>query len=63
MPIDLLDQWMSVKDVADYLNLSEWTIWRWIRTGRVPAFGSRGCIRVRPRDVLPVYRPTTKGQK
>jgi excisionase family DNA binding protein len=57
-PSTLIDlQWMCVKDAADYLGISEWTIWRWIRTGRCQARGSRGCIRVRPKDILPAYRP------
>jgi excisionase family DNA binding protein len=31
-------QMLTVTEVADYLRVSETTIWRWCSTGRLPAF-------------------------
>ena len=31
-------QMLTVTEVADYLRVSETTVWRWCSTGRLPAF-------------------------
>jgi hypothetical protein len=49
----------SVPDAAAITKRSPWAIWRAIRSGRIPAYGTRGCIRVRLADVMPPYRQTS----
>jgi excisionase family DNA binding protein len=46
---------VSVKEAAVRTNTGEETIRKAIRAGRIPAYGTRGRIRVRIADVVPVY--------
>ena len=46
-----------VSEAAALARISPKTIWTAIRAGTIPAFGRRGCIRVRLEDVLPRYVP------
>jgi excisionase family DNA binding protein len=51
----------SVRTAACALGLSSRTIWRWIRQGKLRAWGRRGAIRVLLAEVLPAY--TSKSLK
>jgi excisionase family DNA binding protein len=33
-----MEQLLTVKEAADYLRVSQATLWRWCQEGRVPAF-------------------------
>ena len=35
---------LTTKELADYLNLTETTIYRYVRNGKVPAMGDAGYI-------------------
>lgn len=45
---------MSVNDAAHYTCIHPGTIRRWIRQGRVRAYGRRGVYRVMLEDVMPL---------
>lgn len=34
----VMDEILTVREVADYLKLSRTTVWRWCNTGKLPAF-------------------------
>jgi excisionase family DNA binding protein len=48
---------MTIGATAELARLSEQTIRRWIREGRIKAYGHRGCLRVRMRDLMPAFDP------
>jgi excisionase family DNA binding protein len=41
---------LNVREVAELWNVSESTVWHWVRTGRLPAFRVGGSVRVRSID-------------
>ncbi|MBI2371205.1 MAG: helix-turn-helix domain-containing protein [Deltaproteobacteria bacterium] len=42
---------LKIKDAARYLNVSASTIWRWVRTGKVPSVRLGGIRRIRRSDL------------
>jgi excisionase family DNA binding protein len=50
----------SIREAAVMTKTGEETIRRAIRAGMIPAYGSRGRLRIRLSDVLPVYVPQRK---
>jgi excisionase family DNA binding protein len=50
----------SIREAAVMTKTGEETIRRAIRAGSIPAYGSRGRLRIRLSDVLPVYVPQRK---
>jgi excisionase family DNA binding protein len=45
-------------DLAAYLmNIRVDTIYRWIHTGKIKAYGFKGCYRVSSADLLPEVQP------
>jgi excisionase family DNA binding protein len=50
----------SIAEAAAMTKTGEETIRRAIRAGRIPAYGTRGRLRVRLSDVLPKYAPERK---
>ena len=46
---------LKVSVAAAVVGLNPATIRKWIRQGRVRAFGYRGCLHVDPRDLLPPF--------
>ena len=53
----------SISQAAAMTNTGQETIRRAIRAGRIPAFGSRGRLRVRLSDVLQPYAPQRKAAR
>jgi excisionase family DNA binding protein len=47
------DEWLTVKDVAALLKVSEETVRRWVREGELPALalGRKAGFRIRPADL------------
>lgn len=50
---NLMDLW-PVRDAAAAARIHEDTIRRWIREGRIPAYGRPGTYRVNLKDLLPL---------
>jgi excisionase family DNA binding protein len=50
---DARDEWLTVKDVAARLKISEETVRRWVREGELPALalGKKAGFRIRPADL------------
>jgi excisionase family DNA binding protein len=50
---DARHEWMTVKDVAALLKVSEETVRRWVRVGELPALalGKKAGFRIRPADL------------
>ena len=50
---DARDEWLTVKDVAALLKVSEETVRRWVREGELPALalGKKAGFRIRPADL------------
>jgi hypothetical protein len=46
-----------ISAAAELTRLNEQTIRRWIREERIKAYGHRGCLRVRTRDLMPEFDP------
>jgi hypothetical protein len=46
-----------VAEAAVRAHLNAFTVWRWIREGRIKAYGRPGCLRVSLADLLPEYDP------
>jgi hypothetical protein len=46
-----------VTEAAVRARINPYTIWKWIRQGRIKAYGSHGCLRVCVADLLPEYSP------
>ena len=53
----------SIREAAVMTKTGEETIRRAIRAGSIPAYGSRGRLRIRLSDVLPVYVPQRKATR
>jgi excisionase family DNA binding protein len=53
----------SIREAAVMTKTGEETIRRAIRAGSIPAYGSRGRLRIRLSDVLPVYVPQRKAAR
>jgi excisionase family DNA binding protein len=47
------DEWLTVKDVAAYLRVTEETVRRWVREGELPALalGKKAGFRIREADL------------
>ena len=47
------DEWLTVKDVAAYLKVTEETVRRWVREGELPALalGRKAGLRIREVDL------------
>ncbi len=43
--------YLTVKDIATRLQVSEQTVWRWIRSGELPSIKLGGQYRVSPDDL------------
>ncbi|MEO8595520.1 MAG: helix-turn-helix domain-containing protein [Candidatus Solibacter sp.] len=52
----------SVAEAALRARVNPFTIWKWIRQGRIKAYGSAGCLRVSLADLLPTYKPKKKAR-
>jgi excisionase family DNA binding protein len=52
------DAWLSVREASRYLGVSESTVWRWIKQGRVKAYriGPRR-VRLKESDVAALISP------
>jgi excisionase family DNA binding protein len=48
---------VSIREAAARTNTGEETLRRAIRAGKIPAYGTRGRLRVRITDVMPQYVP------
>jgi excisionase family DNA binding protein len=60
--VRLSDSFHSVATAATLLRLNPASIYKWIRNGEIPAFGRRGCYRVRIEDLLPPVVPAKGGE-
>jgi excisionase family DNA binding protein len=61
-PLGILSSaFVSIREAAAMTRTGEETIRRAIRARRIPAYGTRGRLRVRLADVLPQYAPQRKG--
>ena len=47
----------SVPMAASRTGLNVYTVWKWIRQGRIQAYGRPRCLRVNVMDLLPEYTP------
>jgi hypothetical protein len=52
-PIDLY----SVTEAALMTKTNPFTIWKWIREGRITAYGFKGGLKVSLAEILPRYDP------
>ncbi len=43
--------YLTVKDVAKRLQVSDQTVWRWIKDGKLPAINISGQYRISPSDL------------
>jgi excisionase family DNA binding protein len=53
VPVNLV----TVREAAIIARVNERTIWRMIRLGRIPAWGTRRCYRVSVIHLLPEVKP------
>ncbi|MCM2348634.1 MAG: helix-turn-helix domain-containing protein [Bacteriovoracaceae bacterium] len=37
MNLEVMDRWLSVVEIAQYLGISKETVYRWLDVGRIPA--------------------------
>lgn len=51
---------VSISAAAVLTGIDSRVIYRWIRAGRVPAWGFRGAMRVNIDDLLPKYEPALR---
>jgi|LSQX01.1.fsa_nt_gb excisionase family DNA binding protein len=49
--------WMTPKQAADYLQVSEATVYRWTREGRLPAYRIGGSRRYKREDLDDLAEP------
>jgi excisionase family DNA binding protein len=59
----MVDEILTVQEVADYLKVSRTTVWRWCSTGKLPAFKIGRGWRVRWADVQDAIRQNGGGEK
>ena len=56
-----MPEWMTTKQVAEYLQVSESSIYRWVGEGRLPAYRIGGARRFKREDVdalaVPIVPP------
>ena len=52
----LLNELLTVKEVADYLRVSRVTAWRWCQQGVIPAFRIGRNWRIRREDLFELER-------
>jgi hypothetical protein len=55
-PTDLF----PVSEAALMTRTNQFTIWKWIREGRIKAYGFKGGLKVSLSEILPVYDPNAK---
>ena len=53
----LSDGLERVSQAAKRMGASRNVLYKWIREGRIRAYGSHRCLRVSMADLLPEYRP------
>lgn len=53
---------LTVQDVAEYLQLKSFTIYRWIKDGKIPAIKIGGVWRFRPQDIREWIGSHTQGE-
>ena len=44
-------QWMKIPEAAEYLGVSETSIYRWIRAGKLPGYKAEGITRLKKSDL------------
>lgn len=49
---------LTIEQAAEYLNVSQWTIRRMIKSGELTAYARGRVIRIRPADLEAVLKPT-----
>lgn len=37
MNLEVMDRWLSVQEIAQYLGISKETVYRWLEKGKIPA--------------------------
>ena len=42
---------MTIKDAADYLQISKWTLYRWIKEKNIPVYQAGGVDRFRKNEI------------
>ena len=61
-----MPEWMTTKQVAEYLQVSESSIYRWVGEGRLPAYRIGGARRFKREDVdalaVPIVPPDEEGE-
>ena len=50
-PIKPPERLLNIPEIANFCNVSEKTIRRWIQTGKMPAARLGNQLRIRPRDL------------
>ena len=62
--LDSFYDYMTIGAASELARVKEQTIRRWIREGRLKAYGYRGCLRIRMSELLPEWDPRTlKGSR
>ena len=59
LPIDLF----PVSEAALMTKTNPFTIWKWIREGRIAAYGYKGGLKVSLAEILPRYDPKPKQER
>jgi excisionase family DNA binding protein len=49
--VDNVSEIFTVQEIADYLKVSRWTVWRWCNAGKLLAFKAGRSWRVRRSDL------------
>lgn len=58
-PFDLF----PVTEAAAMTKTNPFTIWKWIREGRITAYGYKGGLKVSLAEILPRYDPNAKQEE
>ncbi len=49
--MSLVEQWLSVEEIADHLKISKETVYRWLDKGKIPAHRVGKQWRFKPSEV------------
>ncbi len=49
--------WLTVEEVADYFNVARMTVYRWVRSGKLPAIQVGRAYRIDEDEVKRLLRP------